>query len=222
LRYRAENKQTDRQTLLKILPPRLPSVSVIIIIIIIINGGCCEKRRRRESMKSHYERLQALCIRSVWAADYNNYYYLNVKTAIAIAYRIWLISHRLSSTKLLWFTVQTSNARIHQKPRSTFITQCQSTCKDVVPVFCRLNEVDDCLDSGCCLCVCVCVCVQLLLLLSPVHTSNNVEAIFNFVVERPYRKILPFRRSRNTVNLFNLLRSLFANHKWFKVARLCD
>jgi len=63
-------------------------------------------------------------------------------------------------------------------------------------------------------------------MLSPVHTSNNVEttgnivkatfdfveATFDFVatngnnVERVYRKISSFRQSRNKLNMFNLFR----------------
>ena len=61
-------------------------------------------------------------------------------------------------------------------------------------------------------------CVQFLFL-SPVHTSNNVEATLNFVeatfdfvatngnnVERFYSKISSFRQSRNKLNMFNLFR----------------
>ena len=55
--------------------------------------------------------------------------------------------------------------------------------------------------------------------LSPVHTSNNVEATFDFVkatfdfvatngnnVERVCSKISSFRQSRNKLNMFNLFR----------------
>jgi len=62
-------------------------------------------------------------------------------------------------------------------------------------------------------------CVVMLRHLSHVHTSNNVEATFDFVettfdfiaansnnVERVYRKISSFRQNRNNLNMFNLFR----------------
>jgi len=63
--------------------------------------------------------------------------------------------------------------------------------------------------------------------LSPVHTSNIVEATFDFVakngnnVERVYRKISSFRRSRNKLNMFNLFRLCRKNRSTCSIRHCC-